>query len=173
MSDFAFRMMSGIMRLMDWLHPTVEKRSRRFGLREGMTVIDYGCGPGRYLPYYARLVGAGGSVYAVDVHPLAIEAAKRQMARHGLMNVTPVLAQGYATGLPGEVADAVIALDMFFGLQDPSAFLQEARRICKPGGYLILDDGHESRARTLQKVQASGLWKVVETSPDHIRCKKM
>ena len=162
-------MMSAIMALMDWLHPTVEKRSQGFGLREGMRVVDYGCGPGRYLHYYARLVGPAGSVYAVDVQPLAIEAAKRQAGRFGLGNVKPVLAQGYATGLPGQIADAVIALDIFFGLKDPSAFLQEARRICKPDGVLILDDGHESRSRTLQKVSASGLWKVAEASPDHLK----
>ncbi len=170
MPDLAFRMMSAIMALKDLLYPTIDKRVATFGIREGMTVVDYGCGPGRYTIRFAKLVGRNGKVYAVDIQPLAIEAVKRQMAAQGLNNVVPVLAKGYETGLPDRIADMVCALDMFFGLGEPSTFLREVHRIIKPEGVLVLDDGHQSRQTTLAKVRATGGWSVVEETRDHLKC---
>ncbi len=178
MPDLAFRMMSATMALKDLLYPTIDKRVVTFGIREGMTVVDYGCGPGRYTIRFAKLVGQNGKVYAVDVQPLAIEAVKRQMAAQGLNNVVsrpsfrivPMLAKGYDTGLPDRIADMVCALDMFFGLGEPSAFLREVHRIIKPEGMLVLDDGHQSRQTTLAKVHAAGGWRVVEETRDHLKC---
>jgi 23S rRNA U2552 (ribose-2'-O)-methylase RlmE/FtsJ len=67
MSDFSFRMMAVVMKLMDWAWPRLDQRVLKFGLQPGMTVVDYGCGPGCYTRRFARLVGPQGKVYAVDV----------------------------------------------------------------------------------------------------------
>ncbi len=170
MPDIAFRLMSATMALEDWLHPTIDKRVGTFGLRAGMTVVDYGCGPGRYTTRFARLVGRNGKVYAVDVQPLAIEAVKHQMAKENLDNIVPLLANGYSTRLPDHSADVVCALDMFFGLKEPSMFLQEVYRIAKPTGVLVIDDGHQSRQATLKKIGVSGYWHVAEETRDHLKC---
>jgi ubiquinone/menaquinone biosynthesis C-methylase UbiE len=83
MSDFAFKMMSVIMSLKDWLFPGLDQRIAGFGIREGMTVVDYGCGPGRYTTRSARLVGERGKVYAVDVQELALETVKQKIKTQG------------------------------------------------------------------------------------------
>ncbi len=171
MSNLEFRLMRAIMALQDFLHPTIDKRVATFGLGRGMTVVDYGCGPGRYTTRFARLAGSQGKVYAVDVQPLAIETVKRKMRRQGLNNIVPVLARGYNSGLPDKVADMVCALDMFFGLREPSTFLREVYRITRPEGVLIIDDGHESRQATLNKIHAAGCWSIEEEIPDHLRCR--
>jgi hypothetical protein len=31
-----------------FFYPYIEKRIRKSNIKEGMTVVDYGCGPGRY-----------------------------------------------------------------------------------------------------------------------------
>lgn len=170
MPDIAFRLMSAIMALKDLVYPTIDKRVTAFGIHAGMTVVDYGCGPGRYTIRFAKLVDRGGNVYALDVQPLAIEAVKRQMAAHALDNIVPVLAKGYDTGLPDRIADMVCALDMFFALREPSTFLREVHRITKPEGVLILDDGHQSRQSTLAKVRAAGGWRITEETRDHLKC---
>jgi ubiquinone/menaquinone biosynthesis C-methylase UbiE len=155
----------------DFLFPTVERRIPAFGIRPGMVVVDYGCGPGRYSLPIARLVGDAGHVYAVDIHELAIEAVQRKTARAGLKNITPLLARGYASGVPERAADVVCALDMFFKITQPTPFLAELRRICKPDGYLILDDGHQPRAVTKQKLLASGAWRIERETRDHLKCR--
>jgi ubiquinone/menaquinone biosynthesis C-methylase UbiE len=136
-----------------------------------MTVVDYGCGPGRYTTWFARLVGLEGRVYAVDIHEMAIKAIRRHMQQQHLENIVPVLANGYHAGVPDHVADMVCAIDMFFSVSDPTAFLAELKRISKEDGVLIIDDGHQSRATTKRKLAASGHWTIAEETRDHLRCK--
>ena len=171
MSNLGFRLMSLTFDLVDRVHPYIDRRVTTFGIREGMTVVDYGCGPGRYTTRFARLVGGQGKVYAVDIHELAIEAVKAKSAKLGLQNVVPVLAHGYDSTLPDHVADVVCALDMFFGIKQPSGFLAELRRITRPDGVLVIDDGHQPREATKDKILASGMWTIAEETKDHLKCK--
>lgn len=50
-----FRMMGLVMKFMEWVHPQAENRANTFGIKEGMTVVDYGCGPGCYTLPFAKL----------------------------------------------------------------------------------------------------------------------
>jgi ubiquinone/menaquinone biosynthesis C-methylase UbiE len=173
MSDFSFRGMEWLFRIIDFVHPYIDKRVQRFGIRPGMTVVDYGCGPGRYTTSFAHLVGDKGRVFAVDIHELAIEGVKKRVQKQGLKNVTPVLAKGYDSGIPDGAADIICAIDMFFGINNPWAFLKELRRITNREGFLVIDDGHQSRKETKRKIAASGYWEVTEESKDHLKCKPL
>lgn len=169
MPDLAFRMMSATFTLKDLMFPGVDKRVDGFGIRPGMTVVDYGCGPGRYTTRFSKLVGENGKVFAVDVQDLAIETVKRKMRSQGLDNIIPIVATGYETGIPDNTADMVFALDMFFGVKDPVALLAEIHRIVRRDGILILDDGHQSRQTTTNKIEQSGKWAIKAESRDHLR----
>ena len=171
MSDASFKLMNLTFNLVDLFSPYVEKRSRSFGLQPGMTVVDYGCGPGRYTLCFSKIVGDGGKVFAVDIHELAIEAVKEKAARFGRNNIRPVLVHGYKTGLPDAIADRVFALDMFFGIRQPTEFLAELKRLIKPDGILVIDDGHQSREVTRRKILASGLWMIESETKDHLECR--
>jgi ubiquinone/menaquinone biosynthesis C-methylase UbiE len=171
MSNTGFRVMSLIMGIQDSLSSRIDERVKTFGIKEGMTVVDYGCGPGRYTVRYSRLVGDKGKVYAVDIHELAIEAVRSKMVRYNLRNVEPVLAWGCRSGLPDNVADVVTAIDMFRAVTEPATFLGELRRITKEAGTLIIDDGHLPRATTKAKLSSSDRWEIVEETPDHLRCR--
>jgi len=172
MSDISFKMMTLIFRLVDLIFPYINRRLKKFGVKEGMTVVDYGCGPGRYSTKLARLVGPRGKVYAVDIHELAIEAVKRRIERQGFNNIEPVLAKSYDSALPDNVADVVCAIDMFFVIKKPAEFLAELKRILKKEGILVIDDGHQSRSQTKAKILSSGLWSIYEETRDHLKCKK-
>jgi len=171
MSNLGFRLMSLTFDLVDLVRPYIDRRVTTFGIREGMTVVDYGCGPGRYTTRLAKLVGDRGKVYAVDIHELANEAVKDKAAKLDLHNIQPVLAQGYECGLPDHVADVVCALDMFFGIKQPTEFLAELKQITRPDGVLVIDDGHQPRQMTKDKILASGLWVIREETPDHLTCR--
>lgn len=171
MSDRSYKFMVWLFKPIDFLMPGfIDKRVSKFGIREGMNLVDYGCGPGRYTTRFARLVGEKGKVYAVDIHEIALEIVREKMVKLGLDNVEPVLAKGYDSGLPDHVADMVTAIDMFFSVHDPAAFLAELKRIAKPDGVLVIDDGHQPRAVTKAKIAAAGSWKIVQESGDHLKC---
>lgn len=171
MFNIGFKTMILLYKGRDLILPGPDRRVATFGIQPGMIVVDYGCGPGRYIPHYSRLVGAAGRVFAVDIHELAMQAVQQKIERYRLENVTPVLAQGYHCGLPDQVAHRVSALDMFFFVQDPTALLSEIHRITRPDGILVLDDGHQTRETTRRKLFAAGMWEVVEESKDHLKCR--
>lgn len=171
MSDMDYRLMVFTMNVIDFFFSHIEKRVARFGIQPGMTVVDYGCGPGRYTIFYSRLAGRQGKVYAVDIHEMAIDLVRRKMEQYGLDNVEPVLAKGNDSGLPDGVADLVTAIDMFFAIRDQEAFLAELKRITKPTGMLVIDDGHQPRSTTKEQIAAAGGWKIVDETKDHITCR--
>ena len=57
MSDVSLRFMIAIFKIIDFVFPHVKRRVKTFGISEGMTVLDYVCGPGRYTIQFTRLVG--------------------------------------------------------------------------------------------------------------------
>jgi ubiquinone/menaquinone biosynthesis C-methylase UbiE len=172
MSNFAFRLMTGVMKIMDFVAPSrLDRRVQTFGITEGMTVIDYGCGPARYTLRYAKLVGNKGKVYAVDIQELAIEAVKKKIKKYHLSNVEAKLANGYNSGLPSHIADRITVLDMFFMVPDSTAFLKEVHRITNKEGLLIIDEGHQPREVAREKIQALGVWEIVTETKDHLTCR--
>jgi ubiquinone/menaquinone biosynthesis C-methylase UbiE len=142
-----------------------------FGIGEGMTVVDYGCGPGSFVRAASDLAGPSGTVFAVDIHPLAIRTVERITEKDGRTNIHPVLAHGYDSGLQSGTADLVYALDMFHSIPDPSAFLGELRRITRPAGMLVIDDGHQPRRSTRLKIIESGSWTIEEETKAYLRCR--
>ena len=171
MSDVGFRMMVLAFKVIDFFYPYVNRRIKKFGIEEGMVVVDYGCGPGRYAIKLAGLVGEKGKVYAVDIHELAVEAIRKKIEKSDIKNIEPILANGYDSTLPDNTADVIYAIDMFFIIKNPAEFLGELKRVIKKDGRLVIDDGHQPRSVTKKKLLDSGLWDIVEETKDHLKCK--
>jgi len=95
-------------------------------------------------------------VYAVDVHPLAIERVKEKIEREGMKNVKPMLANASDTGLP----DRSIDLAFIFGLRYIAGGLKnvvaELNRILKPGGVLSFEKTKGSAKKLIDEVERSG-----------------
>ncbi len=171
MRNSSFRLMSAIMSFIDAVHPFIDERVQTFGIQLGMTVVDYGCGPGRYALRYAKLVGDVGKVYAVDIQELAVEMVRQKAEQLHMKNMDFLLAKGYDSGVPDHAADIVTALDMFFSVPDPVAFLKEIHRITNLNGVLVIDEGHQSRESS--KTQNLGLRRVGNCcgDEDHMTCR--
>lgn len=172
-SDSHFRIMNAFINVVEFFAKTKQKRARTFGLKEGMTVVDYACGSGWYTLEYSKIVGTYGKVYAVDIHPLAVKAINQKSAKLGLCNVEAKLARGYDSTLEMGIADVVTALDVFFKIENPAAFLTELSRICKPDGVLIIDDGHQSRTETKEKLRQANVWVIMEESKTLLKCRQV
>lgn len=125
MSDLYFRFMNAAFVIVDAVYPHIDKRIPGFGIRDGLTVVDYGCGSRRYTLRFSKIVGETGKISAVDIHELAIQTVKQKIEKEHLSNIETVLADGYQSGLPDGVADVVCAIDIFFSVHDPNLFLKE------------------------------------------------
>jgi len=171
MPDWSFKLMILLFRFIDFIYPYIEKRVKKFGIKPGMTIVDYGCGPGRYTTRFAKLVGEKGKVFAIDIHELAIEAVKKKIDEYGFKNIVTVLAKGYDSTLPDNIADIVCAIDMFFIIKNPAEFLAELKRITKSDGILVIDDGHQKRSVSKTDILQSCHWDIFEETRDHLKCK--
>ena len=147
-----------------------DKKLDPFQIQKCQVVVDYGSGTGRYLPKASTLVGETGLVYAVDIHELAVKSAFRTIEKHNLKNVRPVQTDGKTVDIPSQSADVIYALDMFHMVKNTQQFLKDLNRIIKPGGFLFLEDGHQPRSLTKEKVLGSGCWSVVEETKSFIKC---
>ena len=178
MSDKSFKGMTFTFKVVDAIFPYISRRIKKFDIKKGMTIVDYGCGPGRYSIRFAREVGPEGKVYAVDIHEMAIQAVEEKIRKYGLKNIETKLAKGYEnnvydTGIQNETADMVCAIDMFFIIKKPTDFLKEIKRILKKDGILVIDDGHQSRELTKKKISESGVFKITQETRDHLECKTL
>ena len=171
--NFAFKAMALTMKLMDAFGQHSRKNFETLGLETGQIVIDYGCGPARYVEFASKAVGKAGKVIAVDVHPLAIAKVKEKIVKLNLSNVEAVLAEKYTTPIGAEIADVVYALDMFHMIEQPNEFLKELSRLVKKDGTIIIEDGHQPRPETIQKIERSGFLKIVQETKSHVKCRKL
>jgi ubiquinone/menaquinone biosynthesis C-methylase UbiE len=119
--------------------------------------LDYGCGIGSYTLPAARIVGDEGEVYALDIHPLAIQGVERRADSAGLTNIQTILS-GLETGLPDGHVDVVLLYDVFHAVEDQETLLRELHRVLRPGGILAVLPDHLSRAQLLGSVCGTGLF---------------
>jgi SAM-dependent methyltransferase len=105
-------------------------------LKPGMTVADIGAGTGYYSWRMAQRVGAGGTVYAVDIQPEMIKLLELQMSRRGAGNVKAVLGTLTDPGLPPAGIDLALMVDVYHELEYPYEMLAAVVRALKPGGRL-------------------------------------
>jgi ubiquinone/menaquinone biosynthesis C-methylase UbiE len=169
MPDLAFRMMRIIFVIYYFFRPA-RKYLQKFGIKPGFTVVDYGCGTGAYIRDASSMVGENGIVYAVDIHELAISSAENLIRRHNLSNVRTILTDGNRTSIPDETADLVFAIDMFHMVKDTGSFLKELNRITRNEGILIIEDGHQPRALSREKILKSGFWKITREEKRFLIC---
>jgi arsenite methyltransferase len=109
-------------------------------LYPGDAVLDVGCGAGVDSLVAAQLVGPGGRVVGIDVTPAMVEQARGHLARLGWPQVRFQVADAEALPFPDNDFDVVISNGVVNLTLNKAKALQEAQRVLKPGGRLMLAD---------------------------------
>jgi len=161
MPNVSFKCMTWLYKFVDLIW-NPQRRLEKFPLKEGMAVVDYGCGPGRYTLPIARLVGSKGKVFAVDIQPLAISTVRKKAARESLTNIEAVLVDSYNTGIQTSSIDLVLLVDTLHLIGDCDALFREIQRILKQDGVLFMDPGHMKMSRAREIVEGNGLFTITD-----------
>ena len=133
-------------------------------VKEGMTVMDIGCGMGYFTMGLAELVGAKGQVIAVDLQQKMLDITLKRATKKGLAHrIIPHRAAPTSIGVTTPV-DFILAFWMVHETPDSEKFFAEIVSILKPTGKVVYTEPAfhvtDKQYRTiLAAAQKSGLKK--------------
>ena len=141
-SNWAFRVMA-------FIHDNALRRRfsdpyqslKNAGLKAGQNVLEVGCGPGFFTIPAAKIVTETGKVYALDIHPLAIERVQRKIKIEKVTNIEPILANITNSGFPEESLDLAFLFGVPRIIRNNQFFaktLIELYRILRPTGIISI-----------------------------------
>jgi SAM-dependent methyltransferase len=126
-----------------WLERQSREREERtdiliksLNLKAGMQVADIGAGTGFLSREMAKLVGAQGRVFAVDIQSEMVGKLKKLQKTYP--NITPILASEQSVNLPLNSVDLAIMVDVYHELAYPFELIQNLMQALKHGGQLVL-----------------------------------
>jgi SAM-dependent methyltransferase len=107
---------------------------------EDTAVADIGAGTGLFLDLFAKRVGPGGKVYAVDISPKLIEFMTKRISEKRLEQVEPVLCTERSAELKAGTVDLAFVCDTYHHFEYPRSTIGSIRNALRPKGRLIIVD---------------------------------
>lgn len=128
-------------------------------VKQGMTVLDVGCGRGYYSLGMGRLVGPKGRVIAVDTEAEVIATLKRKAEEAGLSErIDARICSTQNLDIPdlsGQV-DFALAVYVIHHAKDASSLISDVHRALKQGGkFLVIEPRHHASAVDCQSAEAA------------------
>ena len=110
-------------------------------LKEGLNVLDVGCGTGAISKGIARYVGASGHVLGIDNTEYFIQAGRENYKSVANLELVHADLFGFE---PQEKFDLIVSARVLQWLSNPKEALGRLKGMLKPGGQIsILDYNHE------------------------------
>ena len=115
----------------------------QLGMQQGMIVADLGCGAGYKTISSAKIVGASGMVFAVDIQRHLLDNIASKAKIEGFSNIKTVWADLEVVGstrIAEDSCDMVIIANTLYQSRQPEKIMEEAKRIAKPMGEIVVID---------------------------------
>ena len=123
-------------------NPATEHFYTSAEVREGLTVADFGCGPGHAAIEFARRVGPAGHVHAFDINEEFVRRTRKRAEADGFSGqITAHLLTEPGLPLPDDSLDRIITRNTIIYVPDPLATFTEFRRVLRPAGIAHAIEG--------------------------------
>ncbi len=110
---------------------------KRIQLKPQMKIADVGCGTGFFTIPMAKMVGAKGKVFAIDVQEKMLAILNEKIQRLKIRNVETLVSTEEKIPLPNESIDLALMASVLHELEG-YATLKEVYRFLKPHGVLAV-----------------------------------
>jgi ubiquinone/menaquinone biosynthesis C-methylase UbiE len=130
-------------------------------LKEGMTVVDIGCGPGFFSIDMAQMVGKSGRVIAVDLQEGMLQKLRDKIQGTELEErITLLKSEENKIGV-SEHVDFVLAFYVVHEVPNVEGFFSEIETILKPNGQVLIVEppflvSRSAFEETVRKAQNAG-----------------
>jgi len=129
-------------------------------VREGMIVLEPGCGMGYFTLPLARMVGSRGKVIVVEVQAKMLAALEKRARKANLLDrieCRQTKSEGLGVADFFEQVDLAVAIHMVHEVSEQTFFFEEVWKALKLGGKLLVIEprGHVSRAQFEQTLKAA------------------
>lgn len=171
MANIAFRGMSFSYKARDFFRPR-DVILENVPFKPGQAVLDFGCGPGSYVFHVLKKIGKTGKIFALDIHPLAIQHVEEKVKRRNIDNVFTILSD-CETGLEDTSVDIILLYDIFHMFNNPNKILRELYRVLKVDGCLSVHDHHMSVETIIAGITNPGLFNVEHSGDFVVNFKKI
>ncbi len=114
-------------------------------LKDSMSAAEFGCGAADFSIALAKKLNKG-RVYALDIQEEKLSALKAKIAHQHVKNILTVhgdLEAKGGSGLQNGQLDVVLITNVLFQAENKDKILQEAVRVIKPGGRVLVIDWFE------------------------------
>jgi phosphatidylethanolamine/phosphatidyl-N-methylethanolamine N-methyltransferase len=116
-------------------HPGRKAAVRIANDRPGQRILEVGVGTGLSLPHFRK----DSRITGIDVSAEMLARGRRRVERRALGNVDALLEMdAERMSFADDSFDAVIALYVASVVPDPARFVAEMRRVCIPGGTIVI-----------------------------------
>jgi ubiquinone/menaquinone biosynthesis C-methylase UbiE len=134
-------------------------------VKEGMTVLDVGCGPGFFSVELARLVGRNGKVVSADLQDGMLEKLRNKIRGTELEERITLVKCGKEEINVSEKIDFGLAFYMVHEVPSQEDFFNEIKSILKPNGQVFIVEPPFHTSKTAFEVLSRTQVKVVNNVP--------
>jgi phosphatidylethanolamine/phosphatidyl-N-methylethanolamine N-methyltransferase len=100
----------------------------------GAKILEVGAGTGTSFPAYPSHC----QVTGIDLAPDMLVRAQRKIAENGWTHIKVLEMNALALNFPENSFDYVMAFHVVTVVPDPITMINEAQRVCKPGGKIVI-----------------------------------
>jgi phosphatidylethanolamine/phosphatidyl-N-methylethanolamine N-methyltransferase len=131
------------------LHPGRLQAIQRMRIAPGSNVLEVGVGTG----INASLYPADCDVVGIDFSPSMLEKARERVQRKGIRNMRLFQMDAADLQFPDDSFDIVYAPYLISVVPDPVRVAAEMRRVCRPGGRIIILNHFRSANAILSRAE--------------------
>lgn len=115
----------------------------------GARLLEVGVGTGLSLPLLPRNV----QITGIDLSEKMLEKAKERVRKENLRNVSLLKMDATHLDFPDDSFDRVLAAYFISTVPEPMKVVEEMKRVCRPGGYLLFINHFQHEVPLLRTVE--------------------